>query len=130
MTDVQPLPAEAGTEVRLAELVGAMSVATDTAMGQPVDRGAGVRVLTMAIGRAAGVSEDELADAWYVSLLRHVGCTADAHLFSALVGDEVAYGTGAASIEGTKPSAVGKYTLGLMFQRYGVRALPKLAGLS
>jgi HD-GYP domain-containing protein (c-di-GMP phosphodiesterase class II)/DNA-binding CsgD family transcriptional regulator len=78
------------TRVRLAELMAAMSLATDLSMGQPMEDGLAVCLLATRLGEAMGLSEPELVHVYYSALLRHIGCTADMHVLAAAVGDDVA----------------------------------------
>jgi hypothetical protein len=77
--------------LRLAELVGALSLATDLGMGQPLEQALRTCLIALAIGDRLDLNAGELSDVFYVALLRFLGCTADAHDFAALVGgDDIA----------------------------------------
>src|SRR5579871_5412155 len=77
--------------LRLAELVSALSLATDLGMGQPLEQALRTCLIGLAIGERLGLRVQDLSDVYYVALLRFLGCTADAHDFAALVGgDEIA----------------------------------------
>jgi HD-GYP domain-containing protein (c-di-GMP phosphodiesterase class II)/DNA-binding CsgD family transcriptional regulator len=79
-------------EVRLAELVAAISLATDLGTGQPMEHGLQTCYLSMGLAREAGLSVRELADTFYVSLLRFLGCTSEASEDAAMnAGDEIAF---------------------------------------
>jgi HD-GYP domain-containing protein (c-di-GMP phosphodiesterase class II) len=79
-------------ELRLAELVTALSLATDLGMGQPMDHAQRTCLVSLRLGEAMGLSRDELGDVYYVALLRFLGCPADAHETAAAVGgDEIAF---------------------------------------
>jgi HD-GYP domain-containing protein (c-di-GMP phosphodiesterase class II) len=108
-----------GSGIRLAELVAALSLATDVGRGQPLEHGLGVGVLAVAFGEEVGMDEDELARVWYAALLRHVGCTADNHVVAGLVGDELVFAARAAHIDVTSPTA---------FMPYLVRHLVRTQG--
>ena len=85
--------------VRLAELVAALSLATDLGMGQPLEQALRTCRLAVAAGRELGLEDPLLADVYYLALLRFVGCTADAHEQAALVGgDEIAFYAGVAPV--------------------------------
>ena len=92
--------------VRLAELMGAMSVATDYGMGQPVDYAQTACVLGVRLGEAAGLSTDELRDVYYQALLRFIGCNAETYAIAAMVGDELSIRSQFASIDSGKPQQV------------------------
>jgi HD-GYP domain-containing protein (c-di-GMP phosphodiesterase class II) len=46
--------------------------------------------LAVRLGDGLGLSRDDLARTYYLALLRMVGCTADAHVAAAVLGDELA----------------------------------------
>jgi hypothetical protein len=64
--------------VRLAEIVAALSLATDLGMGQPMEFALRTCVLAVRLGDVLGLDERELRDIYYVALLRSAGCTAEA----------------------------------------------------
>ena len=74
--------------VPLADLLAALSLATDSAMALPPETALRTNLLAVRIGRELGLPEKELQDVFYVSLLRHLGCTAYSHEEGALVGDD------------------------------------------
>jgi HD-GYP domain-containing protein (c-di-GMP phosphodiesterase class II) len=80
------------TQVRLAELLGGMSLACDVADGFPLEKVLRTVVLAVELGRRHGLADDLLRDVYYTSLLRYAGCTAfaheEAHLYGA--GDDIA----------------------------------------
>lgn len=69
---------------RLAETLGALSLATDLAAGSAPETALGATVASVRIGRMLGLSASNLADIYYASLLRFVGCTATATEVAAL----------------------------------------------
>lgn len=81
------------SEVRLAEVVAALSLATDLGMGQPMEYATRSCVLSVRLGDALGLSESELREVYYLALLRYLGCNAGTHEQAALVGDELALRT-------------------------------------
>lgn len=102
-------------ELRLAELVTALSLATDLGMGQPMEQALRTCLLSLRLGEALGLGRDQLADVYYVALLRFLGCTADAHETGAAVGgDEIAFRSNAAPVLGGPPlEFVGRAITGL-----------------
>ena len=56
--------------VRLAEVVCALSLATDMGSGQPLGQGLRSAILAVRPAEAAGLDEDAAADAYYLALLR------------------------------------------------------------
>ncbi len=89
----------APTSVRLSELMAAMSIATDFAMGQPVEYALSTSVLAVHLGAQAGLSDAELRDVYYQALLRYVGCNAETYAIAAVLGDEIAMRTEFAQID-------------------------------
>ena len=79
----------AGSEVRLAELVGSMSLATDLGLGQPMEHVLRSCVLGLRIAEDLQLGESERAVVYYVALLAWLGCHADAHEQSARFGDDI-----------------------------------------
>jgi HD-GYP domain-containing protein (c-di-GMP phosphodiesterase class II) len=78
--------------MRLAELIAALSLATDLGMGQPMSHALRTCLIALALGRALGFSERDLADTYYTTLLRFVGCTSDSHEFlDFAAGDDVGF---------------------------------------
>jgi HD-GYP domain-containing protein (c-di-GMP phosphodiesterase class II) len=76
-------------QLRLAELMAAMSLATDISMGQPMEEGLAVCLLATRLAEGLGLSEDDRLHVYYTALLRHIGCTADMHVLAAAAGDDV-----------------------------------------
>jgi HD-GYP domain-containing protein (c-di-GMP phosphodiesterase class II) len=70
--------------------------------------------VAVGLGEEAGLGEDELARVWYGALLRHIGCTADNHLLSAVVGDEIAFSAGLTGVDTTSPEALGVHLAGYL----------------
>ncbi|MGZ6545663.1 MAG: HD domain-containing phosphohydrolase [Actinomycetota bacterium] len=80
----------AGDGVRLAELVAALSLATDLGLGQPQQHIIRQTLIAMRMADLDGLSDDEKAAIFYVSLLAWVGCVADAHEMGKWFGDDMA----------------------------------------
>jgi HD-GYP domain-containing protein (c-di-GMP phosphodiesterase class II)/DNA-binding CsgD family transcriptional regulator len=78
-----------GERVRLADLLAAVSVATDLGMGQEPEKAIRACLVATALARRMGTPEAEVADVYYTALLRHLGCTATAHEEAYLGGDEL-----------------------------------------
>src|SRR3954447_19046649 len=76
--------------IRRAEIVGALSLATDLALGQTMENALRSCVLAMRLGEAAGLASAEMETVYWTALLRHVGCNAESHSMAAIFGDEVA----------------------------------------
>jgi HD-GYP domain-containing protein (c-di-GMP phosphodiesterase class II)/DNA-binding CsgD family transcriptional regulator len=76
--------------VRLADLLAAVSVATDLGMGQEPEKAIRACLVATALARRMDAPEANVADVYYTALLRHLGCTATAHEETYLGGDELA----------------------------------------
>jgi hypothetical protein len=79
-----------GSGVRLAELMAALSMATDLGMGQPLETALSSCVVAMRLGEALGLDASTLRTAYYYALLRYIGCNAHSDAMAALFGDELA----------------------------------------
>jgi HD-GYP domain-containing protein (c-di-GMP phosphodiesterase class II) len=96
------------TDIRLAELMAALSLATDLGMGQPLEWALCTCVLSVRLGDALGMGECELREVYYQALLRYIGCNADTHMLAAIVGDEIALRTEIAAVDtGNVPQVLG-----------------------
>jgi HD-GYP domain-containing protein (c-di-GMP phosphodiesterase class II) len=73
---------------RLADLVGALSLATDLAAGLASETALRTCLLAVQLGRALGVQGEALRDIYYTGLLRFIGCTAFAHETAGRLGGD------------------------------------------
>ena len=89
----------AAQDVRLAELMAALSMATDLAMGQPAEHAMASAIVAVRLGEAAGLSGQELRDTYYQALLRYIGCNADVAWLASIAGDEIALRRGHAMVD-------------------------------
>jgi HD-GYP domain-containing protein (c-di-GMP phosphodiesterase class II) len=76
--------------LRLAEAVGALSLATDLAMGQPLEHGLRTAMVALRMARAAGLPEDDQITVFYTGALHFAGCTAESEIDARFFGDELA----------------------------------------
>jgi HD-GYP domain-containing protein (c-di-GMP phosphodiesterase class II) len=90
---------EAGPDagpIRLAELMAALSLATDLGLGQPLEHELGICLAALDLAQRLGCDPAERSDVYYLALLVHVGCTAAAPAFASWVGgDEIHFQRGA-----------------------------------
>src|SRR5437764_15174868 len=77
------------SDIRLAELMAALSLATDLGMGQPMEYALCVCVLSVRLGEAFGLSENELREVYYLALLRHFGCSAETYRMAEMCGNDI-----------------------------------------
>ena len=78
------------TPLRLGELVATLALAQDNAFGQPLESQLRSCLLATWICEAAGFDEEVRETAYWVALLRYVGCTGHAHEVATVFGDEIA----------------------------------------
>src|SRR5689334_13952822 len=88
-SDLAPSPVDSG--VRLADLVGAFSLATDLGLGLPMDHVLRSWRIAAALGEHLGVEADGRGALYYVVTLAWVGCVADTPEVAALFGDDIAF---------------------------------------
>src|SRR5439155_13453951 len=96
----------ADSGVRLAELMAALSIATDLGMGRPRESARCSCVVAMRLGEALSLNDPTLRDVYYQSLLRYIGCNADTYAMAALFGDELALRHDFASVDPGRPPEV------------------------
>ena len=92
--------------IRAAELVAALSIATDLGTGQPLEHAVRTAVLAVRLGELAGASAEELADTYYVALLHASGCTSNGHEAAQLFGDDIAHRAAFYLVDPTNPAEV------------------------
>ena len=91
-------------DLRLAEFVAALSLATDLGMGQPLDQALRTCLLALGLGERLGLSDAERCEVYYGALLRFAGCTADAHEMAAMAGgDDIGWRAAVAPVLGGPP---------------------------
>jgi HD-GYP domain-containing protein (c-di-GMP phosphodiesterase class II) len=78
------------TPLRLGELVATLALAQDNAFGQPLESQLRSCLLATWLCEAAGFEEEVRETAYWVALLRYVGCTGHAHEVATVFGDEIA----------------------------------------
>src|SRR5437764_14096809 len=92
--------------IRAAELVGALSLATDLGTGQPLEHALRTAVLAVRLGELAGASPQELADTYYVALLHASGCTSNSHEATQLFGEDIEHRAAFFLIDPADPAQV------------------------
>jgi hypothetical protein len=95
--------------IRAAEVVGAVSLATDLGTGQPLEHTLRTAILAVRLGELAGVPAPELSDAYYVALLHSFGCTSDGPEATELYGDDIAPRAAFALVDSGNPEEVGAF---------------------
>ncbi|MFN8131992.1 MAG: HD domain-containing phosphohydrolase [Solirubrobacteraceae bacterium] len=95
--------------LRAAEIVGAISLATDLGTGQPLEHALRTAILAGRLGELAEASQQDRSDAYYVALLHSFGCTSDATEVTELYGDDIAPRAAFALVDAGNPEEVGAY---------------------
>jgi HD-GYP domain-containing protein (c-di-GMP phosphodiesterase class II) len=122
--------------VRTAELIGALSLATDLGIGVPLEYGLNSTLIAMRLGERLGIDPETASQTYFACLLFYVGCTAGAEIEARIFGEDHALTTyGAPSRFGSRPEmvagllrAVAPPGSGLLFRaRQLGRGLPMLA---
>ena len=85
---------QSDTSLRMAELLASLSLAIDLGVGQPMEWVIRSCLLAVRLGGMLGLSERDCQDAYYLALLRHVGCTATSATDAELMGDETTLAEG------------------------------------
>jgi HD-GYP domain-containing protein (c-di-GMP phosphodiesterase class II) len=98
-------------QLRLAELVAALSLGVDLGFGQPMEHVLRQCLIGLRIAERVGLGEASRAVVYYTSLLINVGCHSDAHEQAKWFGDDIALKSG-------------KYT-----QAPGLRGLAAMVGM-
>jgi HD-GYP domain-containing protein (c-di-GMP phosphodiesterase class II) len=78
-----------GPRLRLADLLAALSIVADMGFGLPPQEAMRSCLVATALGRKLGLSEPEVHDAFFTSLLMHIGCVSFSHETAALFGNEL-----------------------------------------
>jgi HD-GYP domain-containing protein (c-di-GMP phosphodiesterase class II) len=107
----------AGSEVtapRLAEVVAALSLATDVGLGQPMEHGLRSCLIATRLAEALELDPPQLEATYWVSLLAMAGCTGDSSEMAAIFGDDIEFRRGFYDM-GPSPAAVPRY----LFSRAG-----------
>lgn len=78
------------TALRLADLLGGLSVVADLGFGLPPQEAMRTAIVSTALARRMGLGDGEVRDSFYVPLLMHVGCISISHEAASAYGDELA----------------------------------------
>lgn len=77
-------------EIRLAELLGSMSLGVDLGMGQPMQHVLRQSLIALRLAQHAGLGEEDRRIVYYTSLFAWVGCHIDAYEQAKWFGDDTA----------------------------------------
>lgn len=116
-------------QVRLAELCAATSLITDMGTGQPDAHGLRTCLVAMRLADGLSLESGVRGELFYVSLLRFLGCTADAHQVAAMAGgDEMRFLSGMAPVTMGSPREEIRQMIGLVAE--GQRVPQRLRALA
>ena len=83
-------PGVSGAQLRLAELLGSLSLAVDLGFDQPMEHVLRQTVIALRLADRVNLDDENRASLYYASLLVNVGCHADAHEQAKWFGDDIA----------------------------------------
>jgi HD-GYP domain-containing protein (c-di-GMP phosphodiesterase class II) len=86
--------ASAGADIRLAELVAALSLGIDLGFGQPMEHVLRQCLIALRLAEQIGLEEDKRGVVYYTALLVNVGCHTDAHEQAKWFGDDISFKSG------------------------------------
>jgi HD-GYP domain-containing protein (c-di-GMP phosphodiesterase class II)/DNA-binding CsgD family transcriptional regulator len=92
--------------IRLAELMAALSIATDLGLGQPMEFALSSCILAVHLAEKCGYSGEAIREVYYQALLRYIGCNAETDWLASVVGDEQQMRVDFAQIDNGKPLLV------------------------
>jgi HD-GYP domain-containing protein (c-di-GMP phosphodiesterase class II) len=119
---IRARPPSSEPPIRAAEVVGALSLATDLGTGQPLEHAIRSAVLAVRLRELAGASAQELVDTYYVALLHSSGCTSDGHEAAQLYGDDIVPRAAFALVDSGNPAEV----LAFLRSNVGLGRTPEL----
>ncbi len=103
---------QATTQLRLAELIGALSHALDLTEGQPRGHSQRCCWIGFQLGKAVGFNVEELSDLYYALLLKDLGCSSNAARICQLyLTDDRSFKKDFKQINGSLPQAL-RFVLG------------------
>jgi HD-GYP domain-containing protein (c-di-GMP phosphodiesterase class II) len=94
------------SQVRLAELLGALSLGADLGLGQPMEHVLRQCLIVLRLAERLELSRPERGSAYYVALLAWVGCHVDAYEQARWFGDDVALKADSRRADGVGPGFV------------------------
>lgn len=93
---------------RLADLLSALSLATDLGVGAPLETSLRTCALATALGARLGLAGQALRPVYYASMMRHLGCTAWSHEAAGLAGDDHDLLRAFAGVDRARPAQLGR----------------------
>ena len=101
-----------GVQLRLSEVIGALSYALDMTEGQPPGHCLRGCWIGMHVGNALGLGADELSDLYYTLLVKDVGCSSNAaRLWELYGGDDLKLKHDVKTVDTDSLLQLGKFVL-------------------
>src|SRR5580700_11954752 len=95
------------TQLRLAELLSALSFALDMVEGQPAGHCVRCCWIAMQIGREAGLSDSQLRNLYYTMLIKDVGCSSNAaRICQIYMIDDITFKRDLMTVNGSLPQVL------------------------
>jgi HD-GYP domain-containing protein (c-di-GMP phosphodiesterase class II) len=85
--------------LRLADLLASVSLLSDLGFALPPEESMRSTIVATAIARRLGLDEATVSDAFYTTLIQHLGCTGFAHEASAVYEDEMVLNAAVARVD-------------------------------
>jgi HD-GYP domain-containing protein (c-di-GMP phosphodiesterase class II) len=82
-------PSRGIEQVRAAEVIGALCLATDLGMGFPFEHGLQSTLIAARLADRLGLDAETTLQTYYACMLSHAGCTTDAHVTAEVFGDSL-----------------------------------------
>ena len=86
-------------DVRVCELIAAVSLAVDIGMAQPLETGLAICLVAVELARRLGYGPGLMQRTYLLALLQHIGCTVAAAPVAAIMGDEMVMRAHAATLD-------------------------------
>jgi len=105
--------------MRLAELLGTLSLAVDASIGLPDSHALRSATLAVRLADIAGADAGTRQDSYYLALLALCGCTAEAATMADVTGDEIVWGEQTLGVDYGRPQEIMAALLRVMRKRHG-----------
>ncbi len=100
-----------GGRLRFAEVLAVIGMATDLGLGLPMEHTVRSCLLSMELGRRAGLDPEEFSDLYYLTMVRMLGCTTDSAYYAEVFGDEVAFSRDVQHLDFGDAEAFGRWVM-------------------
>ncbi|MEA3092754.1 MAG: hypothetical protein QOJ04_4096 [Caballeronia sp.] len=113
--------------VRRIEIVAALSLATDMAIGQPLEFALRSCIFSVRLAEALGFGDAEISDVYHQALLRYIGCNADTYALAGLFGNEMELRREFARVDQARDAEVAQVIFRALRRANAGRPFPALA---